>query len=349
MTSLESWIDPQVADWMKALVPQKASGPAAVPEDEVVEDEGFLVPVETPGLAPLPAQAAAAPVIAPDPVPDAAVIERMRHRLSSIRQRAERDGLLRVPPEPARRLAETPAPACRQAEIPPVVPLPPHPEPPPGTSAPKSAFSLPWKDLAPPARLPVDLPVSEPLPAGAPVAVPPLEPLSAAAQAPSASAPVLVEENGTGNVPHDGPAVAPPSGPAAASPPPAAAAAVFAPPDGPLAARLEAYREWLQARFGWQQPMVFDRHGCPLHATRGLGTFIAAAVSLGVAWREATALADPPHALRAAHAAWGGGTMGVLPVPTRYSDLFVAALVPAAIDGPTAEAVAAGLRRAAGL
>ena len=332
MTSLESWIDPQVADWMNALVPKKAPGPAADPEDEAVEDEAFLVAVETPGPAPLPAQAAAAPVIAPDPVPDAVVIERLRHRLSSIRQRAERDGLLRVPPEPARRLAE----------IPPVAPLPPRPEPPPETSTPRSAFSLPWKDLAPPARPPVDLPVSEPLPARAPVAVPPLEPLPVAAPAPSASAPVLVEESGTGNVPPDGAAVAPPPGPAAD-------AAAVVPPDGPLAARLEAYRGWLQARFGWQQPMIFDRHGCPLHASRGLGTFLAAAASLGVAWREATALADPPHALRAAHAAWGGGTLGVLPVPTRYGDLFVAALVPSAIDGPTAEAVAAGLRRAAGL
>ena len=342
MTSLESWIDPQVADWMNALVPKKAPGPAAVPEDEAVEDEAFLVAVETPGPAPLPAQAAAAPVIAPDPVPDAVVIERLRHRLSSIRQRAERDGLLRVSPEPARLLAETPAPARGQAEIPPVAPLPPRPEPPPEPSTPRSVFSLPWKDLPPLARPPADLPVSEPLPARAPVAVPPLEPLPVAAPAPSASAPVLVEESGTGNVPPDGAAVAPPPGPAAD-------AAAFVPPDGPLAARLEAYRGWLQARFGWQQPMVFDRHGCPLLATRGLGTFIAAAVSLGMAWREATALADPPHALRAAHAAWGGGTMGVLPVPTRYGDLFVAALVPSAIDGPTAEAVAAGLRRAAGL
>ena len=70
-------------------------------------------------------------------------------------------------------------------------------------------------------------------------------------------------------------------------------------------------------------------------------------VGVGADRRGIAAAAGP--ALRAAHAAWGGGTMGVLPVPTRYSDLFVAALVPAAIDGPTAEAVAAGLRRAAGL
>jgi len=153
-------------------------------------------------------------------------------------------------------------------------------------------------------------------------------------------------------VPQAMPVVATPPQPGsgrAASPSPEPAADGFVAPDGPLAVRLDAFREWLQARFGWQQPMVFDRHGCPLHASRGLGTFIAAAVSLGVAWREATALTDPPYALRAAHAPWGGGTMGVLPVPTRYGDLFVAALVPAAIDGPTAEAVAVGLRRAAGL
>jgi hypothetical protein len=113
--------------------------------------------------------------------------------------------------------------------------------------------------------------------------------------------------------------------------------------------RLDAYRQWLQNACGWNQPVVFDRHGCPLHTTQGLGTFIAAAVSLGVAWREATAVTNPPDALRAVHASWGTGTMAVLPVPTRYGDLFIAALVGAAASPGHLAAIAAGLRDAAGL
>ncbi|MFM7180318.1 MAG: hypothetical protein ACKO2G_02465, partial [Verrucomicrobiales bacterium] len=120
-------------------------------------------------------------------------------------------------------------------------------------------------------------------------------------------------------------------------------------PDGPLAVRLDAYRRWLDRECGLSRAVVFDRHGCPLHPADGQSSFIAAAVSLGVAWREACALTDPPGTLRAVHSAWGSGTMAVIPVPTRFGDLYVAGQVGAAIEPERAAEIGSALRRTAGV
>jgi hypothetical protein len=120
-------------------------------------------------------------------------------------------------------------------------------------------------------------------------------------------------------------------------------------PGGPLALRLEAYRHWLEQECGLANPVVFDRHGCPLHPAEGQASFIAAAVALGLAGRETGAVTDPPEAPPPAYSAWGTGLMVVIPVRTRFGDLYVAGQIEADIEPDLAAEIGSALLRTAGV
>ncbi len=125
--------------------------------------------------------------------------------------------------------------------------------------------------------------------------------------------------------------------------------APFPVPEGPLSVRIAAFRHWLETECGFTRPVVIDQRGNALHPAEGKEAMVAAAASIGTAWAEACALANPEAQPKAAHSAWGGETLAVVPVPTRFGYLHVAGTVQSALSAETASAIATTLRRAAGV
>jgi hypothetical protein len=313
--SLDSWIDERTLAMMRALAPTRGNEP---PAQAPAEDFGFD---PLPGKEETLPEAVEPARIAPSLEPDAATIQRLRSRLAEIRRRAEVGGVVRS--APARIAPSVPVAQPLASEEPPVPP------------------SLPPVSDAPATPAPENVPPAEPDEAGTQNAAPvPVKDLSSAPMdaepAPAASLPEVSGSREAVVVPAD------------QVPAPASGSDLVI-PEGPLAVRLDAYRRWLESECGLSNPVVFDRHGCPLHPAEGQASFIAAAVSLGVAWREACALTDPPGTLRAVHSGWGAGTMAVIPVPTRFGDLYVAGQVGAAIEVERAAEIGSALRRTAGV
>lgn len=318
--SLDSWIDERALDMMRALAPTR--GPELLAK-EPAADFGFDPLPEKEESLP---EAVEATRIAPPVEPDAATVQRLRSRLAEIRRRAEMGGVVRSVP----------------ARIAPSVPVAPPPVPESLETTPTSPNQAPEEAADDHRRS--DAPADE-------VVILP--------DGPGATSPeVLVSAPSTPAVPeippppvelpaNSGQSEVAPLPPAEAVARPAGPGLVI--PEGPLAVRLDAYRRWLEKECGLANPVVFDRHGCPLHPAEGQASFIAAAVSLGVAWREACALTDPPGTLRAVHSAWGTGTMAVIPVPTRFGDLYVAGQTGAAIEPEKAAEIGSALRRTAGV
>lgn len=347
--SLDSWIDDQALSMMRALAPDRGTEP---PAREPALDFGFD-PVSD-GEASLPESGEPAR-IAPPAEPDPGAIQRLRSRLAEIRRRAESGGVVRTSP----------------ARITPSVPVEPPPaeanpgttngqlegreatkEPEPATKEPEPAAESPEsseadENIALPAPPVAHHTPPSPPTSGAAISPPPDQRVLSPFSIPDPVPPVADSRPAPLPVPEDEPA--PPARTLPASEVRGARPAGLEIPEGPLAVRLDAYRRWLEAACGLAKPVVFDRHGCPLHAAEGLSSFIAAAVSLGIAWREACALTDPPGTLRAVHSAWGTGTMAVIPVPTRFGDLYVAGQVGAAIEPEMAAEIGSALRRAAGV
>lgn len=118
--------------------------------------------------------------------------------------------------------------------------------------------------------------------------------------------------------------------------------------DAPLAVRLAALCGWLNSRFGMAAAMVIDRHGCPLHGGATDARLAAAAFARGQAWRG-DSTRRPHGATHAIHAAWGDAIMVVVPVPTRFGDLFVAGIVKEAVNPAEAAAIAGAVCDCAGI
>ena len=318
--SLDSWIDERALDMLRALTPSR--GPE-LPAKEPAADFGFDPIPEKVG--PLP-EAAESARIAPPGEPDVATVRRLRSRLAEIRRRAEMGGVVRSAP----------------AQITRSVPLAPDSPVEPSAKA-ASECGQPSDESAnePP---PLEVSADE---AGAPVGEPDVSAPSSPGQSPSIGTAPEVPTPAMELPERFAPGESTPMpGDEAASRPKSPGLVI---PEGPLAVRLDAYRRWLENECGLTSPVVFDRHGCPLHPAEGQASFIAAAVSLGVAWREACALTDPPGTLRAVHSAWGTGTMAVIPVPTRFGDLYVAGQIRAAIEPEKAAEIGSALRRTAGV
>lgn len=311
------------------------------PVKEVAADFGFDPLPEGDDAMP---DSGASARIAPAAEPDPAVVQRLRSRLAEIRLRAEMGGVVRSAP----------------ARISPSVPVAAPQPPPPDAGQPAQTEAERAGEFSQPTPATVEVATGgasetatteAPAPSGGILGKPSSErvvsPFSMPAPSeipPHADLPKPVEEIKTQPVETVAENVPRPPVPMA---PPRSAGLVI--PEGPLAVRLDAYRRWLESECGLSQSVVFDRHGCPLHPAEGQSSFIAAAVSLGVAWREACALTDPPGTLRAVHSAWGTGTMAVIPVPTRFADLYVAGQVGSAIEPERAAEIGSALRRTAGV
>ena len=331
--SLDSWIDEHTLSMMRALAPSRGD---ETPGKEPEADFGFDPVPEGDDRLPETGDPAR---IAPTAEPDSATVQRLRSRLAEIRRRAEMGGALRTVPAritPSVPIAAPESGLSRDSE-PPEQEIGPSDEvnyqPDAGSGVEAAESMLEGGSKKPPTPEAVISPFSVPAPAGQPQPV---------------ELPVSDSENTALPMP--------PTTESGAEEPPRQQTIIDSVrttglqiPEGPLAVRLDAYRRWLESDCGMAQSVVFDRHGCPLHPAEGQASFIAAAVSLGVAWREACALTDPPGTLRAVHSAWGTGTMAVIPVPTRFGDLFVAGQVGAAIEPERAAEIGSALRRTAGV
>lgn len=119
--------------------------------------------------------------------------------------------------------------------------------------------------------------------------------------------------------------------------------------EGPLSVRIAAFRHWLETDCGFTTSVVIDQRGNTLHPADGQEAMVAVAASLGSAWAEACAMANPGAQPKAAHSAWGGQTLAVVPVPTRFGDLHVAGTVQSAVGPELATSIADALRKAAGV
>lgn len=318
--SLDSWIDDQALSMMRALAPARGTAP---PPREPALEFGFDPVSDAEAALPDTGEPAR---IAPPTEPDPGTLQRLRSRLADIRRRAENGGVVRTnPAKIAPSVPVAPLPAVPPAESLPLAESVPASVPPPPLASDAETVSLQGETK-------VVSPFSLPDPAAPiPDAVTP----EVVCDQPTELAPEPLPEPFAGN---EMESIDAPERPAA-----------LEIPEGPLAVRLDAYRRWLEKSCRLAKPVVFDRHGCPLHAAEGLSSFIAAAVSLGIAWREACALTDPPGTLRAVHSAWGTGTMAVIPVPTRFGDLYVAGQAGAAIEPEMAAEIGSALRRAAGV